>query len=494
VAVPRIASLYYPTKEEVMDSFLRRVRINGERYGHTINVAVGSELWLRANALAGIVVHAFANNKVALQQYSPLTAEEDKALELAEQYGVLQRTGASATGTATARCTGTVIIPDGFLCTAPNGEKFSATGPISITTSGTITLTAVNAGTAGNLSASTTLTWDSASIGFLQRTLVTGGTAGGTEDDTWEEVRARLLLKLKAPQVGTNWAQLREWALESTSSVSRAFVYPAVRGPGTIDIAVIGEDNAVLSDATCAIVEDYVAGEASDHADISVTSYVAEAVDVVIALRLPDSTSATGGGWTDAVPWPTQTTRITAEAGAVLTTSLAWGADDPAVGTTVYIHDGTTLLGPHTVASIANSGGFLRVTLNGAPASPVLNGYISAACTSIADYADTLAESFLALGPGEKSTSIFVLPRGKRRPLADASDYPRAGHRLESALMAATDAATSAVLHPEMQDARLVTVRLTTTTTEQYAPSVPATAGDAPRMLTLAKYAFIAET
>lgn len=493
MAVPRIASLYYPTKEEVMDAFLRRVRINGERYGHTINVAVGSELWLRANALAGIVVHAFANNKVALQQYSPLTAEEDKALELAAQYGVLQRTGASATGTATARCTGTVIIPDGFLCTAPNGEKFAATGPVTITTSGTVSLTAVNAGTAGNLSASTTLTWDSASLGFLQRTLVTGGTTGGTEDDTWEEVRARLLLKLKAPQVGTNWAQLRAWALESTSSVSRAFVYPAVRGPGTVDIAVIGEDNAVLSDATCTIVEDYVAGEASDHADISVTSYVAEAVDVVIALRLPDSTSATGGGWTDATPWPTQTCRITAESGVALTTSIAWGADDPAVGTTVYIHDGTTLQGPHTIASIANNGGFLQVSLNTDPGT-VLNGYISAACTSIDDYADTLAEAFLALGPGEKSESIFVLPRGKRRPLADASDYPRAGHRLESDLMAARDATTNAVLHPEMQDARLVTVRLTTTTTEQYAPSVPAAAGDPPRMLTLAKYAFIAET
>lgn len=494
MAVPRIASLYYPTKEEVVDAFLRRVRINGERYGHTINVAVGSELWLRANALAGIVVHAFANNKVALQQYSPLTAEGDKALELAAQYGVLPRSGAKATGPATARCTGSVIIPDDFLCTAPNGEKFEVTGPETVTTTGTVTLTAVNAGTAGNLSAGTVLTWDSASIGFLQRTLTigVGGLTGGTEDDTWEEVRARLLLKLKTSPVGTNWAQIREWALESTSSVARAFVYPAVRGPGTVDVCIIGEDNAVLSDAVCAEVEAYVAAEASDHADISVTSYLAEAVDVVMALRLPDSTSATGGGWTDATPWPTQAVRITAEAGAALTTSLAWGADDPAIGTTVYIHDGTTLQGPRTVASIANSGGFLQVTLDIDPGT-VLNGYFSAACESIEDYAATLTEAFAALGPGEKSTSIFVLPRGKRRPLDDSSDYPRAGHRIESDLMNA-ETSEGTPEHPEMQDARLVTVRLTTTTTEQYAPSVPAAAGDAPRMLTLAKYAFIAET
>jgi len=492
VALPRIASLYYPTKEEVSDLFLRRVRINGERYGHTINVAVGSELWLRAQALAGIVVHAFANNKIALSQYSPLTAEDDKAIELAAQYGVEARSGARATGTVTARCTGTVIIPDGYLLTAPNGEKFEASGPETITTSGTVTITAVNAGTAGNLSSNTTLTWDSASLGFLQRTAVSSAITGGTEDDTWEEVRARFLLKLKAPQVGTNWAQIRAWALESTSSVSRCFVYPAVRGPGTVDVCVMGEDNAVLSDAVCATVEAYVAGEASDHADISVTSHYEEEVDVVVALRLPDSTSATGGGWTDATPWPTQTARITAETGAALTTSIAWGADDPAIGTTVYIHDGTTLLGPHTVSSIANNGGFLQVTLNADPGT-VVNCYLSAACTSIADYAATLVEAFAGLGPGEKTDSIFILPRGKRRPLADSSDYQRAGHRLESEIMAA-ESSEGVVSHPELEDVRLVTVRLTGTTTEQYAPSLPATAGDAPRLLTLNRYAFIAET
>jgi len=492
VAVPRIASLYYPTKEEVVDMFLRRVRIGAERYGHTVNVAVGSELWLRANALAGIIAHAFANNKIALQQYSPLTAEEDKALELAAQYGVEERAGAKATGTVTARSSAIVIIPDGYLLTAPNGEKYEATGPVTVTPPSTsVPVVAVNAGTAGNQSASTVLTWDSASIGFLQRTATSGVISGGTEDDTWEEVRARLLLKLKDPPVGTNWAQLREWALEASSSVSRCFVYPAVRGPGTVDICIIGEDNAVLGSATCETVESYVAGEFSDHADLSVTSYLAEEVDVVIALRLPSSTSAAGGGWTDATPWPSDPVRITAEAGAVLTTSLAWGADDPAVGTTVYIHDGTTLLGPHTVASIANSAGFLQVTLNSDPGT-VTNCYLSAGCESLSDYADTLAEVFAALGPGEKSESTFVLPRGARRPTTDVSDFTRAGHRLEVGILTAeTD--EGSVRHPEISEARVATVRLTSTTTEQYEPSVPAAAGDPPRMLTLARYAFIHE-
>jgi uncharacterized phage protein gp47/JayE len=493
VAVPRIASLYYPTKEEVVDLFLRRVRINGERYGHTINVAVGSELWLRANALAGIVCHAFSNNKIALQQYSPLTAEEDKLLELAAQFGVEPRTGAKSTGAATARCTGVVIIPDGYLATAPNGEKFELVGPETVTTSGAVTLRAVNAGTAGNLSAGTVLTWDSASIGFLQRTMTVtgGGITGGTETDTWSEVKDRLLLKLKSPPVGTNWAQIREWTLASTSSVARCFVYPAVRGPGTVDVCVIGEDNAVLSDAVCDEVEAYVAGEFSDHADLSVTSIYAEEVDAVMALRLPSSTSTTGGGWTDATPWPSDAVRITAVASDVITTDLAFGADDPAIGTTVRIHAGSSWLGPFSVTAAADDGGFLELTLSAAPGA-VTGCYLSADCESIEDYAATFADAFAELGPGEKSTSGFVLPRGKRRPTTDTGDYIRAGHRLESALMSATSA-EDVIEHPEIEDARVVVVRLTGTTTAQYTPSVPASAGDPPRMLILANMAFIHE-
>lgn len=492
MAVPRIASFYYPTKEEVADQFLRRVRIGAERSGHTVNVAVGSELWLRAQALGGLLAHVFANNKVALTKYSPTTAEDDDATELAAQFGVEARSGAQATGPATARCSQIVIIPDGYLCTAPSGEKYEAVGPITLNpTSESITIRAVNAGTAGNIPEGTILTWDNASLGFLQRTLTvgSGGIVGGTDDETWEEVRSRLLLKLKSPPVGTSWAAIRDWALDATSSVARAFVYPAVRGPGTVDVCIIGEESAVLSDAICDTVKAYVAGEMSDHADISVTSYYAEEVDVVMALRLPSSTSATGGGWTDATPWPSDAVRVTGQAAAVLTTSLASGADDPAVGTTVYIHNGTTWLGPFSVASTGASGGFLTVTLNTDPGT-VTDCYLSAACESLTDYGDTLEDAFGELGPGEKTESTFILPRGARRPLTDVSDYQRAGHRLETYLTTTTDD-DGAVLHDEIVEARLVTVRLTGTTTERYEPSVPAAAGDAPRMLTLAKMAFI---
>src|SRR5688572_28355173 len=138
MATPRIASLFYPTKEEVVDLCLRRIRIRAELGGLTVNVAVGSEYWLKADALGSLVAHAFANNKVALQQYSPLTAEDEKAIELAAEYGIDARPGAKAQGPVTVRCSGTVTIADGFLATAPNGEKFELVGPETVTSSATV--------------------------------------------------------------------------------------------------------------------------------------------------------------------------------------------------------------------------------------------------------------------------------------------------------------------------------------------------------------------
>jgi uncharacterized phage protein gp47/JayE len=483
--VARIASQYYPTKEEVTDQILRRTRIGGDLAGHTINVAVGSENWLRAKALAGVVAHAFANNKIGLTQYSPLTATGDKLLELAEQFGVEPRSGAQATGTATARCSGTVIIPDGYLCTAPNGEKYEVIGPETITTTGSVTLRAVNAGTAGNQSAGTVLTWDSASFGFLQRTLTTGGgLSGGTEDDTEEEVRQRLLLKLKSPPLAGSWAHIQLLALDASSSVASAYVYPAVRGPGTIDVCILGEDGAVLNDTICDEVAAYISGEISEHVSLNVTSTVDEEVDAVFALRLPSASSSTGGGWTDAAPWPPEPVRVTTDAGTVLTTSLAFGANDPVVGNTVYIHDGSTLLGPFAIDTVADAGGFVRITLNTDPTGDVTDCYISPACESLSDYVDTLTAAFDALGPGEKSASPYILPRGRRRPTTDSSDYARAGHRIEASIHDA---------HDEVIECRLVAVYTTETTTEHADPSVPAAAGDPPRRLRLARLGFTYE-
>jgi uncharacterized phage protein gp47/JayE len=479
-----IASQYYPTREEVQDLILRRIRIGGELAGHTINVAVGSEAWLRAKAIAGVIAHAFANNKIALQKYSPLTAEGDDVIELAAQYGVDERAGASASGTATARCSGTVIIPDGYLCTAPNGEKYEVDGPVTITASGPVTIRAVNPGTAGNQSSGTVLTWDSASLGFLQRTLTASAITGGTEDDTWEEVRARLLDKLKAPPVGSNWSQIREWALESTSSVATCYVYPAVRGPSTVDLCVLGEDAAVLSDTVCDVVEAYVLGEMGDHVDVSVTSVVEEDVDAVFSLRLPSATSSTGGGWTDAVPWPPEPCIVVAHAGGVLTTDLAVGADDPAVGNSIYIHDGSTLQGPFAITVVDDNGGDVEITVSPAPSGDVTDCYISPSCESLDAYVETLTDAFAALGPGEKTESQYILPRGRRRPPIDQSDYSRAGHRIESELHSN---------HSEIIEARILAVRLTETTTDHDEPSIPAAAADAPRRLTLARLGFTYE-
>jgi uncharacterized phage protein gp47/JayE len=484
MATPRIASLYYPTKEEIVDLLLRRQRIRAELAGLTLNVAYGSEAWLKADALASVCAHAFANNKIALQQYSPLTATEDKLLELAAEFGVTPRPGAQAQGDVTARCSGVVVIPDGFVATAPNGEKYTAVGPVTITTSGNVTMRAVNAGTAGNQSASTVLTWDNASIGFLQRTMTVtgGGITGGTEEDTWEEVQQRLLAKLRATPVGSNRAQIREWALESTSSVAEAYVYPAVRGPSSFDVCIIGEEGVALSDAVCDEVEAYLASKVGDHVSVIVTSIVDDDVDAVFSLRLPASTS-NAGGFTDANPWPRDPCTVASHVGAVIVTNLPVSLDDPVVGDHCYIYAAPSLQGPFEITNVDDDGsGNLEITVTPPPTGDVTDCYISVACENIADYVATVETAFAALGPGEKTASTYILPRGRRRPTVESgAAQMRAGHRIESSLHDE---------HDEIEEAHLIAVRLTGTTTSHVEPDLPATTSDAPRRLAMVGIGF----
>ena len=483
MAAPRIDSFYYPTKEELLDLYLRRIRVRAELRGLTVNVAVGSENWLRGDALASVCAHAFANNKIALQQYSPLTAQGDKLLELAAEFGVEPRPGAKSLGSVTARCTGTITIPDGYLATGANGEKYEAVGPVTISSSGTVTVRAVNAGTAGNQSANAILTWDDAALGFLLREarVSVGGITGGTEDDTWQEVQARLLKKLRASPVGSNWAQVREWALDATSSVAEAYVYAAMRGPSSFDVCIVGENGEALSTAVCDEVEAYLLSQVGDHVSLNVTSVVDDSVDAVFSLLLP-AASSDAGGWVDSTPWPRSAVTVTTQAGAVLTTSLAYSSNRPADGNHLYIHDGVGLQGPFVVDSTVNSGGFLQITLTSAPSGDVEDCYLSAAAESLADYIGAVGVAFLALGPGEKTSSTYLLPRARRRPTVDSGGAQmRAGHRIESALHDAFD---------EVEQAQLVSVFTTGTTTAHASPSLPALTGDAPKRLKLARLGF----
>jgi uncharacterized phage protein gp47/JayE len=495
MALPAVGEENYPTPDDVLNVILSSMQIDGARRGITIDVSPGSDHYVRAKAFAKRVSVAIANGQIARDDYSPLTATGDSLRAICEVYGVAERAASAAAGYVIVRVSsGTASIPAGFQATAPNGEKYQTTTAAVVSNGGTVQVQAVNGGEATNLDAGAKLTWDSASIGNLNQvcTVDSGGLEGGTEADTDDTLRRRLLNKLARPGVGGNASQIEQWAEEASSAVQAAYAYAAVRGPGSYDVAITSSGHTrALSSAIVSQVAAYIAGKMPGHADLNCTSVSLQLVDVVLAatLALPTSAGGAGGGWRDATPWPNASSgnvQITSyNSGTGVATTDATAANGLAVGTRIGVWDATTnqtapVMREFTVASATLNGGFYDITVQGGFGFNPTAAYISTGAVNLVAYSETVLEKMRELGPGEKTSSVDILPRGRRQPTPEDG----AETDLNSKLLTAIQNEYSEIRSLEYA-ARYASGTVVTRTS----PSVATTTSSAPRILVLANLA-----
>lgn len=485
MSLPEVDGAFYPTEAEVRDQLLRTIRLAYLRRGKKVNVRPGSDYDITCTAMARVIVIAFANSKVALRDVSPLTATGENLRRLAKVFGVEGRPPSSASGYLIVKCTGTVVVPAGYWATAPNGKKYKTSTSVTVASGQPIAVVASGAGTDTNQTAATILSWDSAAVGALAATatVAAGGITGGSDGDSEETLRERLLTRLAFPAAGGNWSQVKGWAEDVTAAVQSAYVYPAARGPGSLDVAVIkaGGDR-MLSATVVADVAAHVAANIPGYVSLNTTSVQAQAVDVTVAAKLPLPTFAggAGGGWRDAAPFPTDDARIIAVAGAQLDVATT---STPALGCHIALWDPSgKQMTDFTITSVPVSiaGGWrfnIAPTAGGAvPAWVVAGLYVSAGAINLADYGKTILVEFEKLGPGEKSTSTDILPRALRKPSPDVI----APTDLTSLLLAGVTNK-----HPEILGLEWGVRRVTSTTTPIPSPPIPLTTADPPYVLVL---------
>lgn len=184
----------------------------------------------------------------ARKEAFPDTASAAGVLKHAEMSSLTPTTAAHAV--LRVRLTGTpsslLTIPAGKTLTDPQGLVFNATaGVVTTQSDGTAftTVTARDAGTSGNLTLGTVLTWQNGAPTGMAATVVTALAPGdethaliaGADAEGIEDLRARAVLFRKAKaQAGTR----ADWAanVEAVEGVGDAFVYPrmAVTGAGLI--------------------------------------------------------------------------------------------------------------------------------------------------------------------------------------------------------------------------------------------------------------------
>lgn len=500
MAIPSVDNSAYPTPEEILNQYLSDVRYGYERIGVVANVSKGSEPYIRGQALANRISIAIQNNKLALADVSPLDASGDALVELAGVFGVTKRPASSASGNVKIEAIGvaTVTIPAGFKCTSPSGIQYQTTGSFTVPNGGSVEVQAVSAGADTEQVSGTVLTWDSAAIGALGQncTVDAGGIDGGSDEDTEEVLRRRLIQRLSFPEVGGNTAQVVSFAEEATSAVQAAFVYAAVRGPSSYDVAVTSTSaDRSLSAANLSIVTNNILANMPGSADLNVTSVEAEQLDVVLncALPLPVNAGGAGGGWKDAVPWPSTNdgvvyAQVTAKPSPNVIEVNSTAADPPLNGQRFAIWDyvNSKML-RFTILSVAGGPGAWLITRtnDSDPFTSVdIGSYCSADAVNLSAYATQFNEAIALLGPGQKTTSQDILPRAKRQPGPDFT-FPTD----------LTNATLNNVLsqNDEMLDLNYAARYETGTVTTRFSPSIPLTTADPPKVLAMKYFAIRAQ-
>ncbi len=179
------------------------------------------------------------------------SAERDYLIKHASLYGITPTPATFATGTVTATGTNSSVIPVNTILVRDDGFTYRVTVEATIASgTATVSVEAKEAGESGNLGAGELLTFESPIGGVNSTVTVTaGGIIGGNDEEGTEEVRDRLILRLREPPQGGSDQDYVGWAL-AVPGVTRAWVYPHEDGLGTVVVRFVRDnDGSIFPDA-----------------------------------------------------------------------------------------------------------------------------------------------------------------------------------------------------------------------------------------------------
>jgi len=206
-----------------------------------------------ASVLAGVETSLYKYAVERIQQVLALTATGEDLEALATQYGLTVKAVVAAVLTATTASTS--MIP-ATLDYVGDGNAIRYNFPVDtvpVADVATLTLTAQTAGAIGNLSVTDTLSIGSPNPGTETTATVTAIVTTGADAETDDELRVRLLDKIRGPGGGGNAADYRNWSQE-TPGVLRT--YPTTGDPWDDASADIPPERTVYVESTTAINTD----------------------------------------------------------------------------------------------------------------------------------------------------------------------------------------------------------------------------------------------
>lgn len=280
-----------PTLTEIIDRVL--ADLSSRLLGVDGAVLRRSVLGILGRALAGASHEIHGRLDYLARQIFPDTAEKLYLERWASVWNVLPKPAEYATGLVTFTGVNGSVILAGTILQRQDGVLFETTVEVAIS-SGTVTtaVIAVDAGAAGNTDEDIALSLQQPVTGVqVTATVAAGGLAAGSDAETDESLRARVLARIRKPPQGGAGYDYVAWALE-VPGVTRAWVYPAEMGLGTVTVRFVRDLDASLIPDTPEVtaVYDYIEYRRPVTAELFVVPPVAVAQNFNIQLS-PDTTA-----------------------------------------------------------------------------------------------------------------------------------------------------------------------------------------------------------
>lgn len=223
-------------------------RVNNDIAGRMTgasNALSRSVIAVLAKVVAGATSGLYGYLAFLADQILPDTAVGEYLLRHAAYWGLRRKGGTAASGFAVAIGANGTAIDVGTVLVRVDGARFRSTAAVVIA-AGTadVPIEAEIAGQEGNTAALAQLTFASPVAG-VQATATVSAEAltGGSADEDYEALRARLLQRVRNPAQGGSQSDYERWALE-VDDVTRAWVYPNYLGDGTVGVTFVTDGRA----------------------------------------------------------------------------------------------------------------------------------------------------------------------------------------------------------------------------------------------------------
>lgn len=443
-----------PTPEQIRDANLR-VRRNGliARGVTNPNVTRDSDHWVQATALAQSLSTALQNVVIMNDQSMPDTATGERLVRWLNFYGLTPESPTGASGNVTFVTSTATLVPIDSRLLDEIGQVYKVTVGGTYNDGDEIPIVGVSTGKATDHDTGDILQWvDQPAFADNTVTVAAPGLIGGADQDDDEASRSLLYSHVRNPAGGGNWSQVIQWAKAASASVQSAFVYPALEGPATLGLCLLGQltydpgngFTREVSETVRAAVHDYVAAQLDANKHVFLRTQTPKDADsaaidtnVSIGLSLPASTGAggPGGGWVDAIPWPvllgsakyvrvetvTDSTHLTLTSNDAATTPTATGLVDGVTKVAWFspqaFANGDTSVITATVTAHGGSTGHVTVTLSEPFAGILAGDYVFPSCERADDYAKAFMAAMSNLGPGQWYPDLSLVPQAARQPL-----------------------------------------------------------------------------